>query len=86
MNWDVKNVRPLMGHRIYVELRDGRKGTFDVTPYLDIGILRELQDEDYFNRVGIVMGAVTWPNGQDIAPDTLEKEMVMEKEHSVHIP
>jgi hypothetical protein len=30
----------------------------------------------YFNQVGILFGAVTWPHGQDIAPETLLAEML----------
>ncbi len=71
MHWDAKFVKPLSEYRIYVELENGQKGIFDLKPYLDRGILRELQDINYFNQVGIVFGAVTWPNAQDIAPDTL---------------
>jgi hypothetical protein len=71
MYWDVKVVRPLSGYRIYVEVEDGRKGIFDLKPYLDFGVFRELRDMHYFNRVDIVFGAVTWPNEQDIAPETL---------------
>ena len=76
MYWDVKAVKPLAGHRIYVEIADGRKGIFDLTPYLDQGVFRELRDVQYFNRVGIVLGAVTWPHEQDIAPETLLAEML----------
>jgi hypothetical protein len=74
--WDVKIVRPLPDYRIYVEIEDGRKGVFDVKPYLDRGVFRALQDVHYFRRVGIVLGAVTWPDDQDIAPETLVEEMV----------
>lgn len=75
MYWDVKTVKPLPGYRIYVEIEDGRRGIFDMTPYLDRGVFRELRDVRYFNRVGILFGAVTWPNDQDIAPETLLAEM-----------
>ena len=71
MHWDVKSVRPLADHRLYLELEDGRKGLFDLKPYLDHGVFRELKDVHYFNQVGVVMGALTWPNEQDIAPETL---------------
>jgi hypothetical protein len=71
MYWDVKTVKALPDYRIYVEIEDGRKGVFDLKPYLDHGVFRELRDANYFNRVGIVFGAVTWPNDQDIAPETL---------------
>lgn len=71
MDWDVVAVRPLENHRIQVQLADGRRGVFDMTPYLDHGVFRELRDAAYFRRVGIQFGAVTWPHDQDIAPETL---------------
>jgi hypothetical protein len=76
MYWDVKTVKPLPDFRIYVEVENGRKGIFDLKHYLDYGIFRELRDVHYFNRVGILFGAVTWPNEQDIAPETLLAEML----------
>lgn len=76
MHWDVKTVKPLADYRIYVELENGRRGVFDLTPYLDRGVFRELRNMAYFNRVGILLGAVTWPHEQDIAPETLLAEMV----------
>ena len=80
MHWDVKTVKPLPDFRLYVETADGRKGIFDMTPYLGRGVFRQLQDRAYFDRVGIVLGAVTWPDGQDIAPDTLLAEMTVVQE------
>jgi hypothetical protein len=82
MHWDVTAVRPLDGHRIHVELADGRRGIFDLTPYLDHGVFRELKDAAYFARVEIQFGAVTWPHGQDIAPETLMALMTLVDEES----
>lgn len=76
MYWDVKTVKPLSDFRIYVEVEDGQRGVFDLKPYLDHGVFRELKDVHYFNQVGILFGAVTWPHDQDIAPETLLAEMV----------
>jgi hypothetical protein len=76
MYWDAKVVRPLPDYRLYVEVEDGRRGVFDMKPYLDFGVFRELKDEHYFNQVGILFGAVTWPHEQDIAPETLIEEML----------
>lgn len=81
MNADVTSVKPLSGHRIYVELADGRRGLFDLTPYLEHGVFRELKDLAYFNRVGIQWGAVTWPHEQDIAPETLVAQMTPANEN-----
>lgn len=77
MYWDVRTVRPLSDYRIYVEIADGRRGIFDLKPYLDRGVFRELRDEHYFRQVGILFGAVTWPHEQDIAPETLLDEMIL---------
>ncbi len=71
MYWDVKTVKPLPDYCLYLEFQDGRKGTFDMKPFLNRGFFRELADIHYFNQVGILFGAITWPNEQDIAPETL---------------
>jgi hypothetical protein len=76
MYWDVKTVEPLPDYRILVEIADGRKGIFDLKPYLGLGAFKELQDPGYFNQVGILFGAITWPHEQDIAPETLVAEMI----------
>ena len=71
MYWDVKTVKAISTHALYVEIENGKKGIFDVSPYWNQGILKELQNPAYFNQVTICLGALTWPNGQDIAPETL---------------
>ena len=75
MFWDVKAVKPLPDYKIYVEIEDGRKGIFNMKPYLEHGIFKELNNINYFNQVSILFGAVTWPHEQDIAPETLISEM-----------
>lgn len=75
MYWDVKKVLPLPDYRLYVETENGRTGIFDMRPYLDRGVFRELKNEHYFKQVGIAFGSVTWPNDQDIAPETLLAEL-----------
>ncbi len=76
MDWDITSVKPLQDYKIYVEFVSGRKGVFDVKPYLNHGMMRELQDVHYFNQVSVLFGAVTWPHEQDIAPETLLDEMI----------
>jgi hypothetical protein len=38
-------------------------------------MLVPLRDENYFARVFLEFGALTWPNGFDIAPEWLRREM-----------
>ena len=75
MYWEVTLVKPLDNYQLYVEVRNGQKGVFDMSPYLEKGMFRELKNPEYFNRVSVLLGAVSWPNGQDIAPETLLAEL-----------
>ena len=72
---DVTNFEILTDHRIKVTLSNGKKGIFDVKPYLDRGIFKELRDYSYFKRVRIEFGTLTWPNEQDFSPETIEIKM-----------
>ena len=46
-------------------------------PLLDFGVFKELKNKQYFQQVVVNDGTVTWPNEQDICPDTLYLDAVM---------
>jgi hypothetical protein len=71
MNPRVVAVRPDSDYVLILTFANGEVRTFDVKPYLDIGVFRELQDQRYFNRVRPFLGSIQWPNGQDFCPDML---------------
>jgi hypothetical protein len=56
---------------------DGSGGVHDFTAMAEEPgpMLAPLLDEAYFNRVFLEFGAPTWPNGFDIAPEWLRREM-----------
>ena len=74
MNPRVVAVRPHPNYTLMLTFANGEVKTFDVKPYLNIGIFRELQDQRYFNSVRPFLGSVQWQNGQDFCPDTLYLE------------
>ncbi len=59
-------------HKIKVVLSNGKRGVFDVKPYLDKGIFIELNDYNYFRNARIEYGTITWKNGQDFSPNSIE--------------
>jgi len=75
MNHDAKHVRVLSPFQLQVELADGRAGVFDLRPHLDHTGLDALRDPAYFARVQVLYGALTWPDGEDIAPSTVAAEL-----------
>lgn len=74
----VDAVEPLEDYQLKIRLSDGRQGVFDVKPYLEIGVFRELKDTTYFRRVKAAFGGVVWPNEQDLSPETIECKMRQE--------
>lgn len=57
--------------RIFVRFSDDAAGVVDFEPWLDGPVFEPLKDPDYFGRFFIDGGTVAWPNGADIAPETL---------------
>ena len=71
MNPRVTEVKPSADYTLLLTFTNGEVKVFDVKPYLDIGIFRELKKKGYFNAVRPLLGSIQWPNGQDFCPDTL---------------
>ena len=75
MNDDITSIKPLADFKLQVILADGRQGIFSLAPHLALPGLTALRDPAYFNRVQILFGAATWPDGEDIAPETIASEL-----------
>jgi len=73
----VSRLEKLGGFRLRVRFSDGSEGVHDFAAMVgEPGpMLNPLQDEAYFARVFLEFGAPTWPNGFDIAPEWLRREM-----------
>ena len=76
MNPRVVAVWPNPDYTLILTFANGEVRTFDVKPYLSIGIFQELQDQRFFNSVRPFLGSIQWQNGQDFCPDTLYLESV----------
>ena len=59
------------GFRIHLMFNDTTEGTVDFQPWLDGPVFEPLKSVDYFKRFFIDGGAIAWPNGADVAPETL---------------
>ena len=58
-------------YTLALRFEDGSEKIFDVEPYLDFPVFRELRDLRKFKDVTVALGTVQWKSGQDISPDTL---------------
>jgi hypothetical protein len=71
---DVVEVRPLDGYRVFLEFDNGVQGELDLEPLLDPfdGVFEPLRDPVRFREVFVDSGGtIAWPNGADVAPETL---------------
>jgi Protein of unknown function (DUF2442) len=58
-------------YRLRILFNDGSENTIDFSQWFDGPIFEPLKSEPFFTRYFIDGGTVTWPNGADIAPETL---------------
>ena len=62
------------GYRIHVTFSDDSATTIDFERWLQGPIFEPLKDPEFFRRLFLEGGTVAWPNGADIAPETLYEE------------
>ena len=63
---------------------NGEKKRFDMKPYVNRSeFFRELQNRDYFLQARPDLGTVVWPHGQDLCPDTLYLDGVLEEDENL---
>ena len=61
------------GFNIRLRFSDGLEATVDFADWIEGPVFEPLKDPDYFAHFVIDGGTVAWPNGADIAPETLHE-------------
>jgi len=79
MNPHVTAVVPNDDHTLTLTFTNGEVRRYDMKPWLDRGVFRELQNIGYFRCVRVAFGTVEWPNEQDLCPDMLYLDSVVEE-------
>lgn len=69
----VTSVESLGDHRLRLTFEDGAEGELDLSSWEWRGVFEPLEDPSYFALVTLdeELGTIVWPNGADIAPETL---------------
>ncbi len=84
---DVISLEYISGYAYRIVFDDDTNAIIDFSEYLDSGpIFTPLRNLDYFQKARIEGGSIAWPNGADVAPETLYDKcrQVMEKELVTH--
>ncbi len=70
---DVVEVRYVRDYTVWLRFQDGTSGEVDLRRSLRGPVFEPLLDLEYFKQVRVApeIGTIVWPNGADIAPETL---------------
>lgn len=73
----VTRVKVIGPHRLRLGFEDGVEGELDFAGRHWRGVFEPLRDPGYFGRVQLdrELGTIVWPNGADIAPETLHRRV-----------
>ncbi len=67
----ITEVEPKEGYKLLLTFENGEQKIFDMSPYLDTGIFKELKDVAIFNSVRVSFDSIEWANEADIDPEVL---------------
>jgi len=79
--WNFNNVESVTycgGYVYHIVFDNGVAGQVDFAGYLDRGpVFAALKDMACFRAARVANGTICWPNGADIAPETLYEQVEM---------
>ncbi len=70
------DVKSLEDYKLLLTFENQEKRVFDMKPYLNKGIFRELKDKNLFRSVRVSFDSVQWSNEADIDPEILYEKSV----------
>ena len=76
--WRLRALSVLPDWQLAVTFNDGSSGIVDVSALVqgpDAGVFEALRDPAFFATAYLDCGTVAWPNGADLAPDAMHKEI-----------
>lgn len=72
----VKKVVPLDNYQLLLTFENEEKRQFNMKPYLDTGLFKELKNIDLFKTARVSFDTVEWENEIDIDPEVLYSDSI----------
>ncbi|MBI4649299.1 MAG: DUF2442 domain-containing protein [Bacteroidia bacterium] len=72
----IKDVKPQGNYHLLLVFENGEKRLFDMKPYLNFGIFKELKDIKMFKTVRKNFDTIEWENEADFDPEILYQKSI----------
>lgn len=74
---DVVEVRYVRDYIVWLRFQDGTAGEVDISPSFKGPVFEPLRNLEFFAQVRVdpEIGTIVWPNGADVAPETLHERL-----------
>lgn len=73
-------IKTLENYKIKIKFENGEEKVFDMEKYIHEKFYQKLRDKKYFRNVKIAGNTIEWKDGEDVAPENLYYDSILEKE------
>lgn len=73
-------VKALENYKLWIKFENGETKIFDMEKYIQQKFYQRLKERKYFENVKIAGNTIEWENGEDVAPENLYYDNILEKE------
>ena len=85
MYWDVVQVQSVAPRELRVQFADGLSGVVRIDTSFCTGVFDPLLNDQVIGSAQVSNGVVVWPNGLDLAPDTMYYEIKRNPDRRYHL-
>ena len=73
-------IKILEDYKIWLKFENGEQKIFNMEKYMQEKFYQKLRNRKYFQNVKISGNTIEWENGEDVAPELLYYDSILEKE------
>ena len=72
-------IKVLEDYKLWIKFENGEKKIFDMEKYVNEKFYQRLKNRNYFEKVKVVDNTIDWEYGEDVAPENLYYDSILEK-------